>query len=151
MQISEPRWNKGSCSEATRYFLFGKCWEWGGGAGSGMGVRDCHPPLLFRLLFLNRLIYRGCDLVIREPPHPFRSQGMMGFCLYVCCCSVTHSCPTFWDPRTTTCQAFPSFTVYWSLLIMSIEMVMPSKSLVLCCLLRIRMWTIKVEGLSPDS
>ena len=39
-------------------------------------------------------------------------------------------------PRTAACQAFLSFTISWSLLkLMSVEPVMPSSHLVLCCLL----------------
>ena len=40
----------------------------------------------------------------------------------------------FVTPWTAACQAFPSFTVSWSLLeLISIELVMPSNHLILCC------------------
>ena len=40
----------------------------------------------------------------------------------------------FVTPWTAACQAFLSFTISWSLLkLMSIELVMPSKHLILCC------------------
>ena len=40
----------------------------------------------------------------------------------------------FATPRTAACQASPSFTVSWSLFrLMSIELVMLSKYLILCC------------------
>ena len=50
-----------------------------------------------------------------------------------CCCSVAWSYPTaaLW---TAACQASLSFTISWSLFkLMSIELVMPSNRLVLCC------------------
>ena len=51
----------------------------------------------------------------------------------VCCCSVTKSCPTLWDPWTAACQSSLSFTISQSLLkLMSFELVMPSKHLILC-------------------
>ena len=44
------------------------------------------------------------------------------------------SCPTLCDPRTAAHQASLSFAISWSLLkIMSIESVMPSNHLILCC------------------
>ena len=47
------------------------------------------------------------------------------------CCSVTKSCPTL---RPQACQSSLSFTISWSLLkLMSIESVMPSNHLILCC------------------
>ena len=51
---------------------------------------------------------------------------------WICCRSVTQSCPTV-TPWTAACQASLSFTS-WSLLkLMSIELVMPSNHLILCC------------------
>ena len=48
--------------------------------------------------------------------------------------SVTHLCPTFCDPWTAERQAFLSITNSWSLLKpLSIESVMPSSHLILCC------------------
>ena len=48
--------------------------------------------------------------------------------------SVTQSCPTLWDPMDCTRQASLSVTNSQSLLkLMSIESVMPSKHLILCC------------------
>ena len=42
----------------------------------------------------------------------------------------------FETPWTTACQASLSFTIYWNLFkLMSIESVMPSNHLILCCLL----------------
>ena len=52
---------------------------------------------------------------------------------WFCCCSVTRSCPTLFDPWTAACQTSLSFTISWSLLkLMSIEPVMPSNHLILC-------------------
>ena len=48
-------------------------------------------------------------------------------------CSVTKSCLTICNPMTVAGQAFLTFTISWSLLkFMSISLVMPSKSLILC-------------------
>ena len=42
----------------------------------------------------------------------------------------------FATPWTTTCQASPSFAIPWSLLKpMSIELIMPSNHLILCCII----------------
>ena len=52
-------------------------------------------------------------------------------CCY--CCSVAQSC-LFATPWTAACQASPSFTISWSLLkLMSIELVVLSSHLILCC------------------
>ena len=51
-----------------------------------------------------------------------------------CCCPVTQSCLTLSTPQTKAHQASLSFTISQSLLrLMSIESVMPSKYLILCC------------------
>jgi len=51
-----------------------------------------------------------------------------------CCCSVIQSCRTLCDPMTAARQASLSFTIPQNLLkLMSIELVMPSNNLVLCC------------------
>ena len=48
-------------------------------------------------------------------------------------CSVAKSCPALCDPLTVACQAFLSFTISESLLIlMSLESVMPFSHLILC-------------------
>ena len=50
------------------------------------------------------------------------------------CCSVSRSCPSLWDPWTAARQAPLSATNSWSLLkFMSIESVMLSNHLSLCC------------------
>ena len=50
------------------------------------------------------------------------------------CCSVAQSCPNLCDPTDCSTQASLSFTISWSLLkLLSIESVMPSNHLVLCC------------------
>ena len=49
-------------------------------------------------------------------------------------CSVMSSRSVFVTPWTTAHQAFLSFTISWSLFrLMSIELVMPSNHLILCC------------------
>ena len=52
-----------------------------------------------------------------------------------CCCWVTQSCPTLFEtPWTAAHQASLSITNSWNLLkLMSIELVMPSNYLILCC------------------
>ena len=51
-----------------------------------------------------------------------------------CYCSLAKSCLTLCDPWTAACQASLSFTVSQSLLkLMSIELMMPSNHLILCC------------------
>ena len=53
---------------------------------------------------------------------------------YPCCCSVAQSCPTLLDSVTAARQASLSFIISQSLLkLMSIESVMPSSHLSLCC------------------
>ena len=50
------------------------------------------------------------------------------------CCSVTQSCLALSTPWTAACQASLTFTISWSFLkLMSIESVMPSNHLILCC------------------
>ena len=61
-------------------------------------------------------------------------------CVCVCVCiqltSVAWSCPTLCDPMDIACPSSLSITNSWSLLkLMSIESVMPSNHLILCCLL----------------
>ena len=50
-----------------------------------------------------------------------------------CCCSVTQSCPTLYDPWMAVCQVFLSFSIWRLLKLMSIKLVMPSNHLILCC------------------
>ena len=51
-----------------------------------------------------------------------------------CCCSVAQSCTTSATPRTAAHQASVSITNSWSLFkLISIESVMPSNHLILCC------------------
>ena len=53
---------------------------------------------------------------------------------HCCCCSVAKSCPALWTPWTAACQASLSFAISQSLLkLMSIESVMLSNHLILCC------------------
>ena len=51
-----------------------------------------------------------------------------------CCCSVTQSYPTLCNTMDGSMPGFHTFTISWSLLkLMSIESVMPSNHLILCC------------------
>ena len=50
------------------------------------------------------------------------------------CCSVPQSCLIISDPMTAACQASLSFTISRTLLkLMSVELVIPSNHLILCC------------------
>ena len=61
---------------------------------------------------------------------PFHSCALSFCCC--CCCSVAQLCPTLCDPMH--CRASLSFTISLSLLnLMSIESVIPSNHLILCC------------------
>ena len=56
------------------------------------------------------------------------------YALAIYCCSVAQSCLTVSAPWTASCQASLPFTISWSLFqLRSIELVMPSNHLVLCC------------------
>ena len=55
-------------------------------------------------------------------------------CMYIRCCSVTQSCPTFRDPVDQSMQASLSFSTSQSFLrLMSIEWVIAFNHLILCC------------------
>ena len=68
---------------------------------------------------------------------PFCPPGPLPVLLHLLFCSVrsvTQSCPTLCDPWTAAHQASLSITNCWGLLtFMSIELVMPSNHLILCC------------------
>ena len=69
-------------------------------------------------------------------------------CLY-CCCSVTQLCPTLCD--TMDCGT-PGFTISQSLLMLiSIESVMPSNHLILCCPLFLPHSSFLASGSFPMS
>ena len=55
---------------------------------------------------------------------------------FCCCCfSVAQLCPTLCNPMNCSTPGFPVLHLSWSLLkLMSIELVMPSNPLILCCL-----------------
>ena len=56
------------------------------------------------------------------------------------CCSVAESCPTLCNPTDCSMPGFPVFHYLWSLLrLMSIESMMPSHHLILCCPLLIQL------------
>ena len=60
-------------------------------------------------------------------------------CQTSCCCLVAESCLSFVTPWTAACQGSVSFTIPWSLLrFMSIELLMLSNHLILCCPLFLR-------------
>ena len=60
--------------------------------------------------------------------------------MYVCVCSVAESCPTLYDPMACSTPGLPVHHQLWSLFkFMSIESVMLSNHLILCCPLPL--WT----------
>ena len=62
------------------------------------------------------------------------TQWVLVSCFINTSCSVTQLCPTLCDPMDCSMQASLSFTTFWTLLkLMSIESVMPSNHLILCC------------------
>ena len=65
--------------------------------------------------------------------HFLLQQKLIQYCK-TSCCSVTQSCLTLWDPMDCSMPALLSFTISQSLLkLMSIESMMPSNHLVICC------------------
>ena len=66
--------------------------------------------------------------------------------------SVTQSCPTFCSPWTAVCQASLSITISQSLLkFISIESVMPSSHLILCCVFSSCLQSFPASGSFPMS
>ena len=63
-------------------------------------------------------------------PINFFLKSYVEFCLSSKCCSVTQSCPTLCNPMECGMQFF---TNSWSLLNLSIQLVMPSSHLIPCC------------------
>ena len=63
------------------------------------------------------------------------------FLFFVVCCSAAQSCRFSATPWSAAYQASLFFTISWSLLkLMSIESVMPSNRLILCCPLLLMPW-----------
>ena len=61
-----------------------------------------------------------------------RSVPCFFFLFFFCCCSVVQTCPL--PPHGLSTPGFPVLSTSWSLLkFLSIESVMPSNHLVLCC------------------
>ena len=68
--------------------------------------------------------------------HPSPSNRFINtiFLETICCCSVANSCPILCDPVYCCTPASLSFTISWILLkFMSVESVMLSNHLILCC------------------
>ena len=66
--------------------------------------------------------------------------------------SVTQLCPTLRDPMNHSTPGLPAITNSWSLLkLMSIESVMPSNRLILCCLLLLPSIFPNIRGFSNES
>ena len=76
---------------------------------------------------LRVLAERGLEVLCSSPDEVFSSRERR-------CCSVSQSCLTPCDPMDCARQASQSFTISRSLLkLISIESVMPSNHLILCC------------------
>ena len=94
---------------------------------------DTHVAKFYLYIFLLTLNHTR---MIHSPPSRKFSESF--FVLYrsysVQFSSVAQSCPTFCDPMYCSCQSSLSITSSWSLLkLVSIELVMPSNHLILCC------------------
>ena len=89
--------------------------------------------LLPRFLF-SRLITEPQDLLALFLPLPSQSLKLISQAYLVLFSSITQSCPILWDPMDCSTPGFP---VHHQLLeltqLMSIELVMPSNHLILCC------------------
>ena len=82
---------------------------------------------------LNLWVTLGNNIFVTRLNLPIRKCGM-SFLLHCCCCSVAKPCLTLCDPMDWAPQASLSFIISWSLLrLTSIELVMPSNHLILCC------------------
>ena len=82
---------------------------------------------------LNLWVTLGNNIFVTRLNLPIRKYGM-SFLLHCCCCSVAKPCLTLCDPMDWAPQASLSFIISWSLLrLTSIELVMPSNHLILCC------------------
>ena len=66
----------------------------------------------------------------------------------ICCCSVTQSCLTSCNPRDfTACQSSLYFAISWILVtFMSIELMILSNHLILCCLLSFCLQSFTLSG-----
>ena len=101
--------------------------EFNGVAKKRTRLRNFHFPLHIQILFMPPLF-----LFTNTRVH-YRYTINMNWTKKDTCCSVTKSCLTLW-PGTAAHQASLSFTISGSLLqLMSIESVMPSNHLILCC------------------
>ena len=68
------------------------------------------------------------------------------------CCSVAKLCPTLCDPMDYSLLASLSFTISWSLLrLMSLELVILSNHLILCCFLLLLLSIFPASGSFPKS
>ena len=80
------------------------------------------------------------------------SIEMAFFRNHVCCCSVTKLCPTLCNPVDCSTPGFPVLTISQSLLrLMSIESVVPSNHLILCCPLLLLPSIFSTSGSFPMS
>ena len=69
-----------------------------------------------------------------------------------CCCSVTQSCPTLWDPTECSTPSFPVLYQFWSLPeFMSIASVTPSSHLILWALFSFCLQSFPASGTFPMS
>ena len=74
----------------------------------------------------------------KQPKCPSTEERIKMWYIYIVeycyCCSIAQSCLTLVTPWTVALQASLSFTISWSLLrLTSIESMMPSNHLILCC------------------
>ena len=100
--------------------------------------RDCPFSMIYSWLFCHKLFYiyvgfiSGFSLLFQGLCVCFYINTLQFYIL--CCCSVTQFCPTLCNPMDCSTLGFPVLHISWSLLkLMSIETVMPSNYLVICC------------------
>ena len=104
-------------------------------------LRGCHPlgSTSVFITYSRNVHHSGfpAHLILSVISHrwPFLMPGEQdGRCFLHECCSVAQLCPTLCDPMDYNMPGFPVF--HRSLLkLMSIESVMPSNHLIICCLL----------------
>ena len=63
---------------------------------------------IFPILELNWGLLHYRQILSYQGSHLYRKKMWIGsFLIYCCCCSVTQSCPTFWDPMDCSMPGFP--------------------------------------------
>ena len=112
-----------------------------------LGIRGLCFKLIFGDLFLKLWgVLRGCRTLIRRRWGPFVWKAC-------CCCSVAQSCPTLWHYGSQHARLPCPSLIFRSLLkLTSIELVLLSNHLILCCpLLLLSSIFPSIRGFSNES